>query len=138
VGSTSPRLPARAQAQRLIRADSHDPHTLRSVRDLEGAVDLLFIDGDHGYDGVRADFENYAPLVKPGGLIAFHDIVPHVDPSCQVDRLWNKLRNVYETREFVDSDDDVNGGWAGIGVIFWNGASDLARWQPDGKDDQHT
>jgi predicted O-methyltransferase YrrM len=126
--------PREHQTQRLIRADSHDPNTLEAVRDLEGAVDLLFIDGDHGYDGVRADFETYAPLVKPGGLIAFHDVVPHLDPTCQVDRLWNQLRDVYETREFVDSDYDVQGGWAGIGVIFWAGAGDLASWPPGGKD----
>ena len=39
-------------------------------------LDFLFIDGDHSYDGVKADFEMYAPMVRPGGLIAFHDINP--------------------------------------------------------------
>ncbi|MFX1395149.1 MAG: class I SAM-dependent methyltransferase, partial [Promethearchaeota archaeon] len=38
-------------------------------------IDLLFIDGDHSYDGVKKDFEMYAPLVKKNGIIAFHDIV---------------------------------------------------------------
>ena len=37
-------------------------------------LDLLFIDGDHSYDGVRADFELYGRLVRPGGLIALHDV----------------------------------------------------------------
>ena len=82
------------------------------------------------------DFENYAPLVKPGGLIAFHDIVPHLDPSADVERFWNQLRDAYETRKFVDS--DYGHHWpmgAGIGVIFWNGAGDLAKWQPEDEDE---
>ena len=29
---------------------------------------MLFIDGDHSYEGVRADFERYGRLVRPGGL----------------------------------------------------------------------
>lgn len=36
-------------------------------------IDLLFIDGDHSYEGVKADYENWAPYVKKGGFIAFHD-----------------------------------------------------------------
>jgi predicted O-methyltransferase YrrM len=39
-------------------------------------VDFLFIDGDHTYEGVTRDFEMYSPLVKRGGIIAIHDIVP--------------------------------------------------------------
>jgi predicted O-methyltransferase YrrM len=34
---------------------------------------LLFIDADHSYEAVKADFEAWAPLVKPGGEISFHD-----------------------------------------------------------------
>jgi predicted O-methyltransferase YrrM len=116
--------PRRAQTQRLIRADSHDPQTVRSLEGLRGSVDLLFIDGDHSYDGVRADFENYAPLVKPGGLIAFHDVAPPANPTSQVDRLWHQLRDLYETREIIDGE----GPGYGIGVLFWHGDEDLAKW----------
>src|SRR3954447_14913203 len=60
----------------LLRADSHDPATLKQVRKLLGGrkLDFLFIDGDHTYDGVRRDHEAYGPLVAAGGLIGFHDI----------------------------------------------------------------
>jgi hypothetical protein len=34
-------------------------------------LDLLFIDGDPSYEGVKADFVNYSQLVRPGGLIGF-------------------------------------------------------------------
>jgi predicted O-methyltransferase YrrM len=37
--------------------------------------DFLFIDGDHTYQGVKQDFQMYSPLVKKGGIVAFHDIV---------------------------------------------------------------
>lgn len=36
-------------------------------------IDLLFIDAGHKYDEVLADYRAWAPKVKPGGVIAFHD-----------------------------------------------------------------
>lgn len=35
--------------------------------------DFLFIDADHSYRGVLRDLHNWAPLVKPNGLVGFHD-----------------------------------------------------------------
>lgn len=37
------------------------------------SLDFLFIDGDHTYEGVSRDADLWRPLVKPGGLIAYHD-----------------------------------------------------------------
>lgn len=120
--------PGPTQTQTVIRADSHDPQTVGSLEGLKGSVDLLFVDGDHSYDGVRADFESYATLVRPGGLIAFHDVESTNHPASQVDRLWTQLRDLYDTREIVDAADDEQGGRYGIGVIFWRGDDDLAKW----------
>ena len=36
-------------------------------------IDLLFIDGDHSYEGCKSDLESWITFVKPGGCIAFHD-----------------------------------------------------------------
>lgn len=36
-------------------------------------IDLLFIDGDHTYEAVKQDFEEWFPFVKKGGVIVFHD-----------------------------------------------------------------
>lgn len=81
-----------------ITADSHGPEMPARVRGFfeDEPLDLLFIDGDHTYDGVKADFEMYAPLVKPGGLIVLHDIVAH-DPAsgCEVDRFWAELKQTH-------------------------------------------
>ena len=40
---------------------------------LVGRVEFVFIDGDHSYDGLRADWEGWSELVAPGGSIALHD-----------------------------------------------------------------
>ena len=39
----------------------------------DGAVDLVFIDGDHSEEGVRADWEDWHGFVEPGGAVLFHD-----------------------------------------------------------------
>ncbi len=36
-------------------------------------IDVLFIDGDHTYEGCKADIEVWSPFVKDGGVILFHD-----------------------------------------------------------------
>lgn len=44
-----------------------------------GKIDLLFLDGDHSYNGVKTDFSNYSPLVESGGYIIFDDYSPGHD-----------------------------------------------------------
>jgi predicted O-methyltransferase YrrM len=36
-------------------------------------IDILLIDGCHSYDQCRRDYMNYAPLVRVGGYVLFHD-----------------------------------------------------------------
>ena len=36
-------------------------------------IGLLWIDGDHSYEAVKTDFENFSKHVITGGYIAFHD-----------------------------------------------------------------
>ena len=101
----------------LLRADSHSPETLEKVRsELAGEkLDFLFIDGDHTYEGVKKDFEMYSSLVREGGIVGFHDIVPHAtDRTVDVSRFWNELKRDHSHKEFVHSWDQ---GWAGIGVV---------------------
>lgn len=47
--------------------------TTYPTNDITG-VDLLLIDGDHEYEGVKGDFDNWFPTVAEGGVIAFHDV----------------------------------------------------------------
>ena len=50
-------------------------------------LDMLFIDAGHQFDDVLLDFETYAPFVKPGGIVAMHDITPGW-PDCY--KVWHE------------------------------------------------
>jgi predicted O-methyltransferase YrrM len=39
-------------------------------------IDFVFIDGDHSYEGLCADWTGWSPLVAPGGIVALHDSRP--------------------------------------------------------------
>lgn len=106
------------QKLHLLRCDSHDRLTLENVQRLfdNKPVDFAFIDGDHTYDGVLKDFRFYGPLVRPGGLIGFHDILPRPDmPEIQVDRFWQEIKGIYDTTELIGS--DSSGRKIGIGLV---------------------
>ena len=36
-------------------------------------IDFIFIDGDHSYDAIAADWYGWSPLVGPRGVVALHD-----------------------------------------------------------------
>src|SRR5262249_13629767 len=119
------RLPAYgAPGQSLFftRGDSHAAATRDKLARILGdrRIDFLMIDGDHTYDGVRADYELYHSLVASDGCIAFHDVIPHTtDPACKVDVFWDELKQNRAHVEFVDPGDDRGlGSWGGIGVLF--------------------
>ena len=106
--------------QRLffLRKNSHQEETLEALKYIlngEG-IDFLFIDGDHSYEGVKKDFEMYAPLVKKGGIIALHDIVEHPkETGCGAAKFWREIKKDYKKREIIKEEDQK---WAGIGVIY--------------------
>jgi len=110
-------FPLPGQRLELLRANSHDPAVLERVRGLLGGdpLDFLFIDGDHRYEGVKQDFETYGSLVRPGGLVAVHDISVHpFGLAGEVPRFWQEIRPHHRTRELV-------AGWdcgLGIGIVW--------------------
>jgi predicted O-methyltransferase YrrM len=110
------RLTRKGQSLFFLRKDSHKPETLAGIQDiLQGhKLDFLFIDGDHSYEGVREDFKMYAPLVRDGGLIAFHDITPCPPPK-ESFKFWAEVKQSYNHREFIHqtSEDAM-----GIGVLW--------------------
>jgi predicted O-methyltransferase YrrM len=70
------------------------------------AIDFLFIDGDHSWDGVWQDFKMYSSLVAPGGLIAFHDISPSpAEWTKGVAQFWREFTLEHETEERVVNDE---------------------------------
>lgn len=117
-----------AHLRRLVREGQHlvflpydsqlDSTAAAVSRELAGAtVDFLWIDGDHRDEAVRRDFALYSPLVRPGGIIAFHDIHPDSSmPDNQSHLLWRDLKRSHRVREFIDQD-QPGGGGMGIGVL---------------------
>ena len=102
---------------RVVWGDSRDPKTIEAVR---GSYDLVFIDGDHTYPGVLADYQNYAPMARR--YVALHDVAA---PNCVkqkrlgglgVPRLWQEVKQgtapLYVS-EFVSS----RRGPYGIGML---------------------
>ncbi len=101
----------------LLEGSSHEAAFRASVEQTLGGepVDFLFIDGDHTEAGVSADYGDYRGLVRPGGLIAFHDIVekqPFADN--QVQQLWKRLRAEPGSQEIVEDPEQCG---FGIGVL---------------------
>lgn len=69
-------------------------------------IDLLYIDGNHTYAGVRNDFHSYAPFVKHGGLIAFHDYGAKSWPG---------------VKHFVDETVTIDFDKLGVHQLIWSG-----------------
>jgi cephalosporin hydroxylase len=89
----------------VLEADSTDPKTLAAVQAASSYFDFAFIDGDHSYDGVRTDWLNYSPLVRSGGLVAFHDTWPNYDRHEPGVVQWvDELRHHLPSIEFTDPD----------------------------------
>jgi hypothetical protein len=56
-----------------IHGDSMSIRTINKLSDICDGIDILFIDGDHSYRGVKSDFENYCGFVNTNGFIVFDD-----------------------------------------------------------------
>ncbi|MEO8358611.1 MAG: class I SAM-dependent methyltransferase [Vicinamibacteria bacterium] len=124
----NPRLGRPTQTVACWKADSHDPSLPSKVSAWFGdKLDFLFIDGDHSYDGVRMDYERFSPMVRAGGLIAFHDISPDsltrghgksASDSGGVPRFWAELKQ--QNPQAIDVIDDPLQDGFGLGLITVN------------------
>ena len=85
--------------------------------DEEDKLDILHIDGDHSYEGVKSDFLTYSPLVKKGGLVIFHDICEHAaETGCNVRKFWLELLETCPKENYVEFICEPT-NWGGVGVI---------------------
>lgn len=66
-------------------------HSLEVAKTWKKPIDILFIDGSHAYEDVKADFDAFYPHVKKGGVIAFHDIKGKWDG---VIRFWEEVQRL--------------------------------------------
>jgi cephalosporin hydroxylase len=56
-----------------IKGDSTNNETIEKLKSITTNINILFIDGNHQYDGVVKDFNNYKDFVVKGGYIIFDD-----------------------------------------------------------------
>jgi predicted O-methyltransferase YrrM len=59
---------------------------------------LAFIDGSHTDESAQADYEGWAPHVRPGGLLLIHDVFP--DPSEGGQAPYRIYRRALDSGEF--------------------------------------
>jgi cephalosporin hydroxylase len=105
---------------RLIIGNSHKPEIMEKVDKTLGMdkLDMLFIDGDHTEQGCRKDWRMYRDCVHPGGLIIFHDIKNKRGSKFRVWRIWETIRNKFQTKEISHARPDGKVG-CGLGVLIW-------------------
>jgi predicted O-methyltransferase YrrM len=69
--------------------------------------DVAFIDGDHRYEGVRADFEHWWPAIPPGGNVVFHDAIPGIPLSDGVVQVVEEIRQREDAVEVPTAPDTL-------------------------------
>jgi hypothetical protein len=110
-----------------IIGNSAAPQALAKLKTILGGrmIDLLFIDGLHTFEGVKADYEIYGPLTRH--IVAIHDILtPKVKPTDAVDviRFWtslvesNKADTILTIQHYKQLRVEFNGLPMGIGMIL--------------------
>lgn len=111
------------------QGDSHLQETYNRIEQhLQGSkFDVLFIDGDHTYEGAKQDFIKYSGLLKDGGIIALHDIqedyktrfnVQTASWTGGVPSFWREVKATGFNTEDLISDPFQDG--YGIGVVYWD------------------
>lgn len=103
---------------KLLTGNSHAAEFKQRVAaELAGEkVDFLFIDGDHTVEGVSSDYADYREFVRPGGIIAFHDIIEKQPfETNQVHQFWQSIKGeTANTEEFISDPDQLG---FGIGLL---------------------
>src|SRR6059058_814284 len=92
----------------IKRAYSHE-----LARDWKEPIRFLWIDGDHTYQGAKADVEMFKPFLSPGAIVAMHDVLGTFEGALRV-----------FVEEILDCDDFGPAGFSGS--IGW------AQFRPNG------
>lgn len=120
-----------------IISDSTSNDTVEMIKNLGVEFDLIFIDGDHSYNGVKNDYDKYKQFLSDDGYLAFHDLVESEETkkyNIFVYKFWGEILNQYneyykffssEKNEQYSKDNEFHkilqntdySLWGGIGLI---------------------
>lgn len=97
-----------------ISADSKSTFATNSAS-FFAPFDLIIIDGDHSYIGVKGDFENYTPMLGQKGLVVLHDV--KANSPIEVKEFWDDLdRKDFQLVTLFDTSATVP---YGMGLVFF-------------------
>jgi predicted O-methyltransferase YrrM len=68
------------------------------------SIDFLFIDADHSYEAVKADWKRWFPKVRKGGYIALHDSKPAANSPQMLGSMRFYLEDVPQIDRVVECD----------------------------------
>jgi len=98
-------------------------HDARASFD-DGSVDMLFVDGDHSYEGVRLDIDDWTTSLRAPAIAGFHDF--------QLSGVRRALREVVLRRR----SEFRRARWSGVGLFFdydpsrrWGIADEIRRYR---------
>jgi predicted O-methyltransferase YrrM len=81
----------------FFQGDSQTPEMKAAVSSYCNQYDLILIDGDHRYEGVNRDFQNYRDLLSSRGVMLFHDVDPdHVFKTTVGGEVWQFWKDLKE------------------------------------------
>jgi hypothetical protein len=80
---------------RLVKGYSTDPEVIAALKNERYSV--IYVDGDHSYEGAASDIRNFAPLVAKGGYLVMDDA------SCFIpgDSFWKGRESVSKACELI-------------------------------------
>jgi cephalosporin hydroxylase len=115
----------------FVAGNSQDPNNFDKIKNKCDKYDLIFIDGDHSYQGVKNDFNLYKSLLSDRGYIAFHDIDPnHIFAG-------NYAGEVYKFWQDLDEGCKINlictksSGKVKLNGIYSQGFGGIGLWRPN-------
>lgn len=102
----------------LLMGDSEDPRIVDKAEEL-GPYDWIFVDGDHSYGHVIADYMHYWRLLSEPGIMIFHDIADN--PDVGASQFWDEMEERYERGEgerLTTMISSPGQKWRGLGLIW--------------------
>ena len=100
---------------------SSDPHIVYEAIKASNThkYDILFIDGDHSYEGVKLDTINYLPIVRKGGYIVFHDTACVNKIKTWLAEMSFAIPTLKKVAEFHHKDEYTSAFPNGIGLTIY-------------------